>query len=52
MNTWLARIDDRLCLWFCRLWGIMALIEQMDMDDVSHVLTPERLARAGWTDYQ
>lgn len=53
MKTWLTKIDDKLCLWFCTAKGFVSLIEQqLDLDEVSHVLTPECRARAGWTDFQ
>lgn len=52
MNTIIRRLDDRLCFWFCRLKGFVGLIDRIDIDEAAHVMTAERRARAGWTDYQ
>jgi len=52
MNRLLAIIDAQLCFWFCVGKGFTALIDQLDRDEMIAVLTPEQLARTGWTDYQ
>lgn len=52
MKSLLWMLDARICFWFCAAKGIVALIDQLDPEEVAHVLTTERKARAGWTDFQ
>lgn len=52
MDRMIRRLDDGLCYCFCLLKGFVALIDYIDVEDGAHVMTAERRARSGWTDYQ
>lgn len=52
MKGLFSKLDAGLCFWFCAAKGFVALIDQLDREEVAHVLTIECKARAGWTDFQ
>ncbi|WP_022956378.1 hypothetical protein [Perlucidibaca piscinae] len=52
MKTFIQKLDSNLCLCFCMMKGFIRLIDQMELEDVAHVVTESRKARAGWTDWQ